>query len=173
MHNRPLPQLAHSPIRPTDPEFTEIAGWPYADPFIGRLLRDDIPQRTQYHDCCLWVFRSQSQELVGFGTLMVSDEWSQLTSDRLHPYIPLLATHPDQQGRGFGSAILRHLVVEAARMAAGGQRCCDTLVLDAYTDSLAAIALYKKCGFEQIAGPFADSAEGGKLYIVMARRVST
>ncbi len=42
-----------------------------------------------------------------------------------------------------------------------------------YTTSETAIHVYTKCGFEIVTPePIADEKEGGKLYLVMAKRVS-
>jgi ribosomal protein S18 acetylase RimI-like enzyme len=85
----------------------------------------------------------------------------------------LLAVNPTIQSRGFGTGIMRHLVDEAAVLASRRRRCHDVLFLDVYTDNQKAIALYTKFGFTALADePRPDPDEGGRLYIVMARRVS-
>lgn len=50
-------------------EFQAITGWPFPDPFVLRLLRDDIPQRVQFGNCRIWIYRDPTGEFVGFGTL--------------------------------------------------------------------------------------------------------
>ena len=35
------------PIGLNSPEFEEICGWRFDDPYVSRLLRDDIPQRMR------------------------------------------------------------------------------------------------------------------------------
>lgn len=145
--------------------FAEIGGWPFADPFVSRLLRTDIPRRV-------WTYFDPAGQPVGFGTLDVCDDWREFTGGRPHPYIPLLATNPTVKSLGYGTTILRHLVEEAALLASR-PGCHDELILDVYTTSEKAIKLYTDGGFRcVIDGPRADPAEGGKEYIVMARRVS-
>ncbi|MCS6977024.1 MAG: GNAT family N-acetyltransferase [Gemmatales bacterium] len=153
-------------------EFQAICTWPYTDPFVRRLLLNDIPQRVKFGNCRIWVYRDANGSLVGFGTLDVCCECSEFTGGKPHPYIPLLAVNPNLMGKGYGTAILSHLVDEAALLALEG-KCHDVLFLDVYTTSQAAIGLYKKNGFIEIsAQPIPDPDEGGKTYIIMAKRVS-
>ena len=108
---------------------------------------------------------------MGFGTLDLCCEYPGFSAGRNHPYIPLLAVHPDFQRRGYGRSILRHLIAEAAFMAKQHQ-CQDILYLNVYIDSLKARALYEKSGFETIRSvPIADPEEGGRVFVVMAKRV--
>src|SRR4051812_35819677 len=93
-------QLRPSTIRVDGPEYAQISGWPYRDSFVGRLLRDDIPRRVQNDDCVIWIYRNPDDQIVGFGTIVVGDEYRDYTGGLLHPYIPLLAVEPSSQGRG-------------------------------------------------------------------------
>lgn len=153
-------------------EFEAISGWPYADPFVGRLLRDDIPQRVQFDNCRIWTYRDPAGSFVGFGTLDVCYDCREYTDDKLHAYIPLLAVNPTIKSMGYGTSIVRHLIDEAALLALQGL-CHPVLFLDVYTSSDKAIRVYEQCGFTSVTPePIADEKEGGKTYIVMAKRIS-
>lgn len=168
----PIP-LTPIPIAIDSPEFQAISGWPFEDPFVTRLLRDDIPQRVQFGECRVWIYRDPERRLVGFGTLDVCDDYGQYTAGRPHPYIPLLATNSTIKSLGYGTTIVGHLISEAALLACPPGGCHDVLFLDVYITSVKAIAVYTNCGFGQITTePIPDPQEGGKPYIVMARRVS-
>jgi GNAT superfamily N-acetyltransferase len=167
----PIP-LTAVPIGLQSSEFEAISGWPFADPFVTRLLRDDIPQRVQFGNCRIWIYRDPNRSLVGFGTLDVCDECRDFTGGRAHPYIPLLARNPTMKRQGYGTSIVRHLIDEAALLALQDS-CHDVLFLDVYTSSPEAIRVYTKCGFTPVTEqPIPDPQEGGKTYIVMARRVA-
>jgi len=154
------------------PEFSAISGWPFADLFVGRLLRDDIPQRAMFNNGRVWVYRDPDGRLVGFGTLDVCEDYSGYTAGRPHPYIPLLAVNPTIKSLGYGTSIVQHLIGEAALLASRGG-CHDVLFLDVYTTSVKAIELYDKCGFMKLTDePVADPLEDGKSYYVMAKRVA-
>jgi ribosomal protein S18 acetylase RimI-like enzyme len=168
----PIP-LMPVPIELDSSEFEAISGWPYADPFVSRLLRNDIPQRVQFGNCRIWIYRDPDGRFVGFGTLDVCDDYGEYTAGRIHPYIPLLAVNPTIKSMGYGTTIVRHLTDEAALLASRPGGCHDVLYLDVYTTSEKAIGVYAAAGFEQITPePIPDAQEGGKLYIVMAKRVT-
>jgi GNAT superfamily N-acetyltransferase len=153
-------------------EFQAISGWPFADAFVRRLLQEDIPQPVQFGSCSIWTYRDADGSLVGFGTLDVCSECGQFTGRKPHPYIPLLAVNPTMTGKGCGTSIVRHLIDEAALLALRGL-CHDVLFLDVYTTSQDAIRLYTKCSFATVSPePIPDPQEGGKTYIVMAKRLS-
>jgi GNAT superfamily N-acetyltransferase len=153
-------------------EFLAISDWPFADPFVKRLLQEDIPQRVQFGSCNIWTYRDPDGSLVGFGTLDVCGECRDFTDGKDHPYIPLLAKNPTIKSRGYGTSIVRHLIDEAALLACSGQ-CHDVLFLDVYTTSVKAIDVYKECGFVIVSPePISDPQEDGKTYIVMAKRIS-
>jgi len=155
------------------PEFSEICGWHFDDPYIGRLLRDDIPQRMLFGKGQTWVYRDPEKRLVGFGTIDVCDEYGPFTGGCLHPYIPLLAVNPGSRGHGHGTSIVRHLIGEAAILARLQSGVHDVLFLDVYVANERAIRLYRKCGFETItAESIPDPLENGAPYIIMAMRVS-
>lgn len=166
----PIP-LTPTQVRPGTPEFEEIAAWPFADPFVARLLRTDIPQRARFGNCRVWVYCDPQGQPVGFGTLDVCDDYRGCTGGLPHPYIPLLALNPTIKSLGYGTTIVGHLIDEAALSAARGG-CYDMLFLDVYVASEKAVKLYLKCEFVQITpDPIPDAQEGGKPYLVMARRV--
>lgn len=153
-------------------EFRAISGWPFTDSFVARLLHDDIPQRVQFGNCRLWVYRDPEERLVGFGALDVCGECRKFTGGRDHPYIPLLAINPTIKSKGYGTSIVRHLVDESALLAMQGL-CHDVLFLDVYTSSMKAISVYTACGFVPITPhPIPDPQEGGQTYTVMARSVA-
>lgn len=78
-------------------EFREICSWPFVDPYVGRLLRDDIPQRMLFGNCRTWVYRDPESQIIGFGTLDVCADCADFTAGVPHPYIPLLAVNPAAQ----------------------------------------------------------------------------
>jgi hypothetical protein len=94
MANGPPIPLTAVLIELNSPEFEAISGWPFADPFVRRLLRDDIPQRVQFGNCGIWTYRDPEGRLVGFGTLDVCGDCRDYAGGKFHPYIPLLAVNP-------------------------------------------------------------------------------
>lgn len=173
MSERPPIPLTPVPIEIDSKEFDTIANWPYSDPFVSRLLRADIPQRVQFGNCRIWIYRDPDGQSVGFGTLDVCEDYGEFTGGAFHPYIPLLAVNPTIKSLGYGTSIVRHLTDEAALLACRPNGCHDVLYLDVYTTSEKAIGLYTSAGFAQITPePIVDAQEGGKLYIVMAKRVA-
>jgi ribosomal protein S18 acetylase RimI-like enzyme len=173
MHDRiPIP-LKPALAELNSPEFKEICGWPFVDPFVGRLLRDDIPQRMFFGNGRTWVYRDPENRLVGFGTIDVCEDCAEFTAGKPHPYIPLLAANPTIQSRGYGTSIVRHLIGEAVLLTRQPHGCHDILFLDVYTTNDKAIGLYEKCGFETMSPePILDSDENGALYIIMAKRLT-
>jgi len=168
----PIP-LAPFPVELDAPEFREICGWTFADPYVGRLLRDDIPQRMRFGNGRIWVYRDPESRIVGFGTIDLCDDYRDYTEGQPHPYIPLLAVSPIVQRCGHGTSIVRHLIGEAAILARPPGGCHDVLFLDVYTANKGAISVYERCGFETITvEPIPDPVEDDKPYIIMARRVS-
>lgn len=153
-------------------EFQAISGWPYADSFVARLLHEDIPQRVQFGNCRIWVYRDPDERFVGFGALDVCGDCREFTGGRDHPYIPLLAVNPTIKSKGYGSSNIHHLVDEAALLAMQGL-CHDILFLDVYVSNVKAISVYTACGFVHITPyPIPDPQEGGQAYTVMARSVA-
>lgn len=156
-----------------NPQFRAIASWPFADAYVAQLLQHDIPQRMNFGNCRLWLYRDPTRALVGFGTLDICRDYEQYTNGKLHPYIPLLAVNPTIPSLGYGTSIVEHLVAESALRIVTWLGCSDVLFLDVYTTNARAIRLYEKCEFREIsAAPIADPANDGATYSVMARRVS-
>lgn len=173
MSNRSPACLDPSLIDLASPEFDAICGWEYKDGYIGRLLRDDIPRRMRFGCGMTWVYRDRGGQLVGFGTIDLCDDCRAYSGGQFHQYIPLLAVNPQSQGRGYGSAIVAHLIEHAAVRASHPGSVFDTLFLDVYTDNEPAIKLYEKFEFRRLHDhPIPDNNEGGRPYFVMARRVS-
>lgn len=170
-HGTPIP-ITPILIGLESAEFEALSGWPFADRFVARLLLDDIPQRVQFGNCRIWIYRDPVGRLVGFGTLDVCGECREYTRGQVHPYIPLLAVNPTIKSLGYGTSITHHLIDEATLLALQGS-CHDALFLDVYTSSLKAISVYTACGFTTISPqPIPDSQESGKAYVVMAKRVA-
>ncbi len=168
----PIP-LSAVAIRLDSPEFGIVSSWPYADPFVARMLQTDIPKRLQFGDCQVWVYRDPEGQLVGFGVLDVDEYYKVYTSAKPHPYIVLLAVNPTIRSLGYGTTIVRHLIGEAAVLASDSSRCCGRLFLDVYVDNVKGINLYAACGFAVVeVEPIPDPLEGGKLYSVMSRLVT-
>ena len=163
------------PLRPVQiglasPEFDTIAHWPFADQFVPRLLRTDIPDRAKLGWLQVWIYLDPDGQGVGFGTVDLADDHSSHTGGLFHPYIPLLAVNPTIPSRGYGTSILQHLIGQGA-VIAHQNPCQPDLYLDVYTTSLKAIALYEKLGFIQVnVAPIPDPLEGGLTYNIMARR---
>lgn len=164
-----IPQL----VAPEAGEFATLSGWAFADPFVSRLLRSDVPRRVRLGNGRVWVYRDPDNVLVGFGTLDVCRDYDDFTGGEPHPYIPLLAVNPTIKSRGYGTTIVQHLIAEAVLLACRTGGCHNVLFLDVYTSSVRAIEIYTSCGFSPITDPTPDPQEDGKPYIVMAHRVST
>lgn len=144
MSNRtPIPLTAVQ-IRLDSREFEAISDWPYSDSFVTRLLRHDIPQRVQFGNCRIWIYRDPEGRLVGFGTLDVYDDYREYTAGQAHPYIPLLAVNPTIKSLGYGTTIVRHLTDEATLLVCGSSGCHDILFLDVYTSNVKAIEVYTR-----------------------------
>ncbi len=168
----PIP-LTPSLIGLDSPEFTAISGWPFADPFVDRLLSSDVPRRVHFGSGRIWTYRDPAGRLAGFGTIDVCHDYQHFTAGKAHPYIPLLAVNPTIESLGYGTTIVRHLIDEAALLASRPGECQDILFLDVYTNNAKGIAVYTGCGFACITdAPISDPQEGGKTYIVMAKRVT-
>ena len=106
--------------------------------------------------------------------MMDNDDCGEFTSDQLHTYISILGVNASMQGRGFGRAIVRHLIAEAAILALTVSGCHDVLFLDVYADNQKAIHLDEACGFRRLTSEsIPDSREDGRPYIIMGTRVST
>jgi ribosomal protein S18 acetylase RimI-like enzyme len=159
-------------VKLNDPVFNAMTTWPFKDEFVSRLLVDDIPQRVKYGSGKIWAYGDPQSTLVGFGTLDICTDCSAFTDAQPHTYIPLLAVHPDMQGRGHGKSIVTHLVNEAACVVAGSPgRLHHALFLDVYEESIPAIRLYIGCNFVTLNGPLVDEVNG-KTFFVMAKRVT-
>jgi hypothetical protein len=109
-YRTPIP-LKPALIELDAPEITEICAWQFADAtsYVGRILRTDIPQRIQYGGGRIWIYRNPQDQLVGFGTIDLCDDWGEFTAGQHHPYIPLLAVNPTIKSLGYGTSIVRHL----------------------------------------------------------------
>jgi len=116
-------QLSARLVAVSSDEFRDIINWPFPDePFYQRqvatLLRNDITKRVIFNQCMIWSYRdlATSPDIIGFGTLDISDLYSVYTNGLAHYYIPLLALKPGVKSRGYGKEIVDHLVATAALM---------------------------------------------------------
>lgn len=165
------PLLRPTGIHRGHPAFAEACGYNYAQGFVARLLATDIPQLMAWKNCQFYVFHNSDDELVGFGTLHKSDQWSSLVGGKEHYYIPLLAVRKEHEGKKYGKFILNHLIETAALHVFLGKEMSDRLILDVYTDG--PVSMYEKAGFEHlIAQPQPDPEEGGRAYHIMGKRLS-
>jgi ribosomal protein S18 acetylase RimI-like enzyme len=171
----PIP-LTHEPITCDSAAYHDILAWPYKeeDTYVRRLLQTDIPIRVWAGYCEVWIYRNPDRQVVGFGTLDLCDDWKEYTGGKLHTYIPLLAVNPGIKSKGYGTRIVEHLIDAAGlTVLANAGTCHDVLFLDVYTSNAKGIDLYARLGFQRVEGAvFTDEDEGGKEYIVMAKRVS-
>ena len=175
----PPRRLVAGPVTHASPEYREILTWEFGvEPFyiaqVARAIRNDVPQLILYQDAALWVFADvESVELVGFGTLLISDVYADLTGGFLHCYIPLLSAKPGQ--KGCGRPIVNHLVGEAAIWfnQLRSEPVSDHVFLDVYADNTDAINSYRKSGFRVLNedAPRLDPEEHDAPYFVMARSV--
>jgi len=165
--------LTPLPVDLASPVFAAISQWEFQEDFVARIFADDIPQRMKYQNGALWAYLNLDKTIVAFGTLCVCDEYGTLTDGQLHIYIPLLGVHPDQRGLGHGRSVVDHLVSEAARIVkASAGHLHHAVFLDVYENSVAAIGLYDKCGFQPLgSGQFIDPLNN-EPYRVMVKRVS-
>jgi ribosomal protein S18 acetylase RimI-like enzyme len=165
--------LTPCPIELDSREFKAICDWPFDDPYVGRLLKNDIPRRREFNCCWIWIYRDPPGRLAGFGTLDVCNDCSAFTEGRSHLYIPLLAKNPTIKSLGYGTSILRHLVDEATVIAHQCDWIHDVLFLDVYESNTKAIGLYSKSGFAIVTPePLLDPDENNKPFVVMAKRIS-
>ena len=136
-------------------------------------MREDIPQRMAFGQCRLWAYQDTDGQVVGFGTLQECDDHGLFTNGQAHLYIPLLAVNPTIKSKGYGTAIVRHLIDEAALLALSSSSCVPELFLDVYTTNAKGITVYRNCGFVEVtAEPIPDPQEHDQTYHVMSRKVS-
>ena len=84
-----------------------------------------------------------------------------------------MAVNPTIKSLGYGTNISQHLTDEVALSTVGHGGCHDVLCLDVYTSSGKAIGVYEAAGFVQVVPELIpDARDGGKLYIVMGKRVA-
>lgn len=184
MSTYPLAQLSPQGITLDSPELRTIRSWDFGkDVFyraqVPRLLEFDIPQLVQFDNCRVWSYHDPAagKEIVGFGTLTMSDIYERYTAGRRHCYIPLLAVNPDFEGRGYGRAIVEHLIAQAATVLHvwPTQSLSEKLFLDVYTANGPACKLYcEKCQFVILNpdAPIPDPEENNEPYVIMARNIA-
>ena len=98
-------------------------------------------------------------EVVGHGFLGRPN----LNARRRHVGVIGLAVHPDNQGRGIGSALLAAMIERAERWMQ-----MIRLELEVYPDNLAAIAVYRKHGFVEEGRLRSYAFRDGQLVDVLA-----
>ena len=171
MADRLIIPLKPTLITPESPEYAQILLWSFAENFVGRLLRSDIPQRYQRNQCRIWAYFDPYGPLVGFGSLDLCREYAAVTNQEPHSYIPLLGVNPGFEGRGHGKFIVRHLTAEALFAAADGL-CSNELFLDVYVSASRTIKLYENCGFRVVSPePIHDPQEDDREYVIMYQSV--
>lgn len=172
--------MQFTPVRtvPDSPEFQALLTWPFPEsPFymgqVKRVLQNDVAQRSADGWCLIWLYRDAMGNTVGFGTLDLCEDYAPFAEDKPHPYIPVLAVHPNFQNRGHGRRIVQHLVAHAAIAVRKLPHVSTLLFLDVYKAN-PAISLYQKCGFEILNpdSPIPDRKENNEPYFVMARNVA-
>jgi len=84
-------------------------------------------------------------------------------------YLSRIAVHDDFRGRGVGSALIEYVLEEAAR--AHSTRC----VLEVAPEAAAAIALYRRHGFDEIGRVAVQDPESGRAleYVHMQRQIAS
>lgn len=82
----------------------------------------------------LYVLKKDA-EIIGYGGFWALFERAEIT---------VLAIKEEYQGQGLGEKMLSHLIDEAIKKA------CDIVLLEVRVSNDRAIALYRKCGFEQL-----------------------
>ena len=145
----PTPILHPTTTYPGQPEYEDLLRWPFPpEPFYSgqvlELLKFDIPEKVLFGTCFTWVYRDAAGTSVGFGAVELCKEYEQFTGGRRHTYIPVIGVHPEFQGRGYGRAIVEHLVTEAVLFFHSPLNCLtgdtqegfsDLLFLDVYSAS--------------------------------------
>ena len=122
--------LTPIPVQPGDPVFRVVAAWSFDEEFVVRVLTRDVTLRVLFGRGQLWAYLDAERNIVGFGTLDICRDCAALADGRQHAYVPLLAVNPSMRGRGYGGAILAHLVHEAARKVAGDATLHPAVFLD-------------------------------------------
>lgn len=165
-------------------EFSIIQGWQFpVEPFylaqLGRMLVTDIPYLAIQEQCTVIGYydpMTPNRQLVGFGTLMIADVHQHFTGLMRHCYIPALALKPDgtTKGRGYGQAIMDHLIERAtATVRHNRSSISDLLILDVYVENEAACRCYEKVGFQVLNpnNPVPDPQQDNEPFYVMGRRL--
>ena len=61
--SKPIP-LIRMPITIAHAQFKTISSWPFDDPFVTRLLQNDIPQRVTFGNCRIWIYHHPDGQVV-------------------------------------------------------------------------------------------------------------
>lgn len=116
-------------VRPLERELFGGTAWT-AESFWSELARPDSRCYLVVED------GPDGGAVLGYAGLMTTGSEADVQT---------LAVAPSAQGRGIGALLLRELLGEAAR------RGATSVLLEVRADNEAAIALYRRHGFEQIA----------------------
>jgi ribosomal protein S18 acetylase RimI-like enzyme len=137
---------------------------------VRRALHSDIPQLVTFQGASLWVYADPNAgpSLVAFGTLQLATTYAK----EGHCYIPLLSARPG--AKGYGDALVQHLIAEAAILVRTHSDISKDLFLDVYVANAVAIGLYERNGFiiTNKESPLLDDRENNEPYYVMVRSVS-
>ncbi|MGN0907654.1 MAG: GNAT family N-acetyltransferase [Bullifex sp.] len=123
------------------PDMEVHCPWVYGKhPTDGMILK-------YIEDGCMYVLREDGNIIAAVALVPYQDEeyrgldWGTSVSDDEVLVVHILAVHPDYQGRGVASGLMK-AVIDIAR-----ERKLTTVRLDALSTNTPAHKLYEKCGF--------------------------
>ena len=111
-------------------KIAELEALCFADPWSEKAL-ELLLSDGAYGAVCI-----EDESVVAYGGVLWTPFEGQITN---------IATHPDARRKGFGAAVLAHLIEAAASRAD-----CEQLSLEARVSNIPAIALYERYGFEKM-----------------------
>jgi len=142
-------ETSYEPLsRKNLPEVLAIESVSFPEPWSRFLFLKEIDQPSSY----FMVFRLDS-EVIGYGGF-----W--LVADEVH--ITNIAVHPLYRRQGYGSMILQHLLDAAVSKKA------TMATLEVRESNLAAISMYRKFKFRQVAiqkGYYASTGENATVMV--------
>lgn len=107
-------------------QVAELEKMCFADPWSEKALELLVTDEA-YGAVCL-----EAGRVIAYGSILWGVDEGQIIN---------IATHPDARQKGMGSAVLKHLIEEAAA------RGCEQLSLEVRVSNTPAIALYERYGF--------------------------
>jgi ribosomal protein S18 acetylase RimI-like enzyme len=109
--------------------------------YSPEMLRNDLQNNVRYERLLV------GDEFVGFASFSATEQTDLFKLHKLY-------LHPDEQGRGLGSLLLKHCENEVRKL--GARR----LVLNVNKHNAPAIAVYQKNGFAVVKSVVADIGGG-------------